>query len=46
MAETEDHASHSVSRSMANNAGPSFIESKLSGSYPHASAALAPFLFL
>ncbi len=31
MAETEDHASHTVSRSMTNNAGPSFVDSKLSG---------------
>ena len=45
MAETEDHASHSVSRSMANNAGPSFIDSKLSGSLPRASAALGSFCF-
>jgi len=34
MAETEDHASLTVSRSMANNAGPSFIDSKLAGMLP------------
>ena len=34
MAETEEHASLTVSRSMANNAGPSFIDSKLAGMLP------------
>jgi glycerol-3-phosphate dehydrogenase subunit C len=33
MAETEDHTSSTVSRSMANNVGPSFIDSKLAGAF-------------